>query len=382
MSLGNSSNLLKGGRMKEILITSNEAGKRLDKFLSQFFTETTMGFLYKMLRKKNIVLNKKKSTGKETLEEGDIISVFFSDETYYKLANKFVRQDNDYKEIKFEKQGKDFSKEYTRAYEKLGKLEIIYEDSNIILINKPAGVLTQKSATSDMSLNEWLIGYLLSTGKVSQELLSTFRPSVCNRLDRNTSGIVICSVSLPGAREMAKILKDRTLHKYYKTIVVGHVKKNAHIDGYLIKDKGKNKVRLVKSSNQNGAEKIETSYNVLKTGYLRSKNENFKENNIEKKGNSEGGIQVTELEVELHTGKPHQIRAHLASEGFPIIGDRKYGNEKVNAFIVKEFKLKHQLLHAYRVVFPELEGELSYLSGKEYRAELPSSFAKMVISEQ
>ncbi len=336
--------------MREIIISENESGKRLDKFLSQYFTGTTMGFLFKMLRKKNITLNKKKATGKEVLKKDDVISVFFSDDTFEKFANKFVSGSS------------KTTNEYNTALESIGPLEIIYEDEHILLVNKPAGILTQKSQQGDASINEWLIGYLLKNNSVTVNSLSTFRPSVCNRLDRNTSGIVICSKSLSGAREMARILKDRSLHKYYRTIVSGKLKEGGHIHGYLYKDESKNQVKLYDSPLE-GTSEIETSYNIINNILL---------NGVVDKELSD--FYITELEVLLHTGKTHQIRAHLSSIGHPILGDPKYGYRKINDVIRKKFGLKYQLLHAERLVFPELSGDLAYLTGKEFKAKLPDIF--------
>ena len=344
--------------MKEIKVDNNSAGKRFDKFLGSYFSECSMGFIFKMLRKKNITLNGKKATGKELLSNGDIIAVFFSDETFYKFANKHISA---------EVSSKSNTYEYEKAYNRIGHLDIVYEDDHILLINKPVGILSQKAEAKDVSVNEWLIGYLLDKNVITSESLGTFRPSVCNRLDRNTSGLLICSKSLSGARKMAEVLKDRSLHKYYKTIVVGNVKNNSHLSGYLYKDKKTNKVSLVKeipSSNANKSDysAIETSFEVLRHGMYESNCKN---------------TEFTELEVLLHTGKTHQIRAHLSSEGHPIIGDGKYGNARVNDLLKKDFGLKFQLLHSYKLVFPKIEGELSYLSDKVFEAKLPDLFLKI-----
>lgn len=346
--------------MKEIKIDFNSDGKRLDKFLGSYFSECSMGFLFKMLRKKNITLNGKKADGKEKLHEGDTISVFFSDETFNKFANKHVKAAETGNDAQIE--------EFYKAYNKYQNIDIIYEDDHIILFNKPAGILSQKSDYSDLSVNEYLIGYLLKKGIVTSSSMASFRPSVCNRLDRNTSGIIICSKSLIGAREMTRILRDRSLHKYYKTIVAGDMKTDSTIDGYLYKDEKRNVVKLFNEipkdniNNESQFSRVKNSYKVLRKGILSDK---------------AGEMKVAELEVLLHTGKTHQIRAHLSSIGHPIIGDVKYGDNRVNQIIKNKTGLKFQLLHAYKLVFPTFTGELSYLSGKVFEAEVPDLYKKI-----
>ena len=159
--------------MKLITVHKQEEGQRLVKLLGAYLKEAPTSFFYKMLRKKNITLNGKKADGTEKLKNGDEIRLFLSDETYEKFAGK------------------------ARPKEKFptAKLNIVYEDSNVIFINKPAGMLSQKSIPSDVSLNEYLLGYLEKSGQWKQEESKAFRPSVCNRLDRNTSGMVICGKS-------------------------------------------------------------------------------------------------------------------------------------------------------------------------------------------
>ena len=201
--------------MKEIVIGNNEQGKRLDAFLAGYLPNASKGFIYKMLRKKNITLNGKKAEGTEKLKKDDSIKIFFSDETFEKFRPN---------------SGSAISKQFEfKALKALGELEIIYEDANILLVNKPAGVLSQKSQKEDISLNDWLIEYLLKKGDITASELETYKPSICNRLDRNTSGLVICAKSLFGARTMNGMLKDRTLDKYYRTIVSGKVSDSSRL---------------------------------------------------------------------------------------------------------------------------------------------------------
>lgn len=319
--------------MQEFKIGTNEAGQRLDKFLHKYLKEAGNGFLYKMLRKKNITLNRKKADGKEILIVGDEVQFFFSDETFLKFRGSSLQQ-------------------YKLAYEKLKGIKVIYENEHVIFLNKPVGILSQKSTPTDLSINEWLIGYLLVNGKITGEQLETFRPSICNRLDRNTSGLMICGKSFQGSQQMNSLIKERKVRKFYRTFVKGKLGESAYIKGYLKKDEKLNKVFL-KETCENDKEyvPIETAYEPI-----------FSRNGI------------TYLEVELITGKTHQIRAHLASIDHPLLGDEKYGDRKWNQSF-KNVKLpKWQLLHSYRVKFPELDGEFAELSDREFIAEEPEIY--------
>lgn len=327
--------------MQKFVITDLEAGQRFDKYLHKLLSGAGTGFLYKMLRKKNIVLNGKKSEGKEILRAGDEVSVFMSDET---IAT--------FRGLNGKNEGAKTA-DYEKAYEALGKIPILFENEHVLIVNKPAGILSQKAADTDSSLNEWLIGYLLHTGQITDKELLTFKPSVCNRLDRNTSGLLLCGKTLLGSREMSRILKERSVHKYYRTFVKGHIDKGMQIQDYLQKDEKTNKVRIIKDKEnalKAGADYIETAYQPLRE---------FED--------------YTYLEVLLITGKTHQIRAHLASIGHPILGDFKYGDEAFN----KKYHCKAQLLHAYRLEFQALPEELADLSKKIIVAPEPEKFLKL-----
>lgn len=335
--------------MKEIVIKDNEAGKRLDKFLGQYLSKASTGFIYKMLRKKNIVLNGKKATGQEKLENGDIVTLWLSDDTFLKFANERLAR---------VERGEGVSvTEFTKAYKSIKGIEVIYENKDVLFVNKPVGVLTQKAEQGDVSLNEWIVGYLLHEKTIEPESLITFRPSVSNRLDRNTSGIVICAKTLQGAQMMAKGLKERTFKKYYRTVVSGIIDKSEEISGYLTKDSKTNTVTISKNEDGDDSSYIETAYSPVDT--------NSKWN-------------LTFLEVELRTGKTHQIRAHLSSIGHPIVGDPKYGDEKVNDSFKQTYGLKSQLLHCYRLEFPNDTEAFGELAGKEIVAPLYSKFRNLV----
>ena len=222
------------------------------------------------------------------------------------------------------------------------------------------GVLSQKAEKGDISMVEYIIAYLLTSGQISREQLDSFKPAVCNRLDRNTSGLLIAGKSLVGLQEMSKLLKHRSLSKYYLCIVKGRLEGKKRIEGYLSKDERSNKVKIY-SQQKEDSEYICTEYEPI---------QHSSAGDI-----SEGSY--TLLKVKLITGRSHQIRAHLASIGHPIIGDGKYGDRRSNSYFIKKFDLNSQLLHSYRLVFPKLEGEFAYLSAKEFTARPPVIFNRI-----
>lgn len=325
--------------MQLIHANKNDAGQRLDKFLAKYMNQAPKSFFYKMLRKKNITLNEKKATGSEILTVGDEIKLFLSDETIEKFQGITVT-------------------EYPET-----DLDIIYEDEHVIFLNKPAGMLSQKADEKQPSMVEYLIGYLLRQGSVKQEELARFKPSVCNRLDRNTSGLIVAGKTLAGLQFLSDVFKQRTVDKYYYALVAGTVKDSAEIKGYLKKNDKTNKVHVLKHINtgdENQFDAIDTSYEPVASNAF-----------------------ATLLRVKLITGKTHQIRAHLSSIGHPIIGDPKYGNDKVNALYKKKYGLKSQLLHAHTLIFPKegMPNAFAHLSGNAFTAKLPKEFSDILMKE-
>ncbi len=325
--------------MVELEIKEKEAGKRLDKYLHKFLKEAGTGVRYKMLRKKNITLNGKKAEGSEKLCEGDRVTLFLSDETIMKFGGRLSAAEG--------------AGEYRKAYESLGDLGIVFENHHVLVLNKPSGVLTQKAGAGDVSLNEWLVGYLLETGELTESELHTFHPSVCNRLDRNTSGMVICGKTLAGSQTMGMLLRDKGLRKFYRLYVKGRVEEASFAEGYLVKDEAANRVKLTDAA-QEGASYIRTNYKPLRHY-----------------GN------LTLLEAELVTGKTHQIRLHLSGTGHPVLGDYKYGDKEFNDTYRKKYGVKSQLLHACRLEFPEMDGAFSDMSGLVLTAGEPDLFAQI-----
>ena len=362
--------------MQSVTITKNQAGQRLDKFLKKYLPEAENSFLYKMLRKKNITLNGKKAEGKEMLDQEDVVCFFFSEETFAKFRGSGVGAEsqsgphfNSGRSEGVSVEKSNFGKgkmtkmvnenaEYQKAYHTLRGITVLYQDEDVLIVHKPVGVLTQKAKPSDLSLNEWLIGYLLEKGDITEEELQTFHPSVCNRLDRNTSGIVLCGKTLPGSQMLSRVIRERVVRKFYHTICLGKVSQDATIEGYLLKDESANKVRISKQKTEHtakdGESYIKTAYHPLQCSE-----------------------KYTLLEVELITGKTHQIRAHLASIGHPIIGDYKYGNTKVNNALKQQFGLEAQLLHARRIEFPEDALVPEQMRGLVIKSPYPDQFERI-----
>ena len=298
--------------MKEIIIDSSAANQRFDKFLKKYFSASSNGFIYKMLRKKNIILNDKKDDGSSILLEGDTIKVFFSDETFDKMR------------------GLDNSADEYNYLKRLNyNLDVIYEDDNIIACNKPADMLSQKSKASDVSINEYIISYLINERNYSIDDYRLFHPSISNRLDYNTTGVILGAKTLQGQQELSLALKERTIDKYYICIVKGKVAKDILLKGSLTKNKRTNMVKIIADENE---PKIETDIKVISS------------NN-----------DISLLRIHLITGKTHQIRAHLSSINHPIIGDIKYGDNKINNYYKDKYNLNSQALHSYITIYKEIE---------------------------
>ena len=329
--------------MVEIIVGKNESGQRLDRVLEKIFVNANASFIFKMLRKKNITLDDKKADGNERLVPGSSIKLWFSDESFEKLTGK----KNLTQKVKAEDKSKDNKADTFKSY-------IVYEDENTVIINKPAGLLSQKAQANDISVNDLLLEYL----HFDEDALNTFKPSICNRLDRNTSGLLVCGKTLEGLRVNNELIKTKAVKKFYLALVKGKVSKKSAISGWLYKDEKTNKV-IIKNVEFEKADYIQTEYEPI---------EYFDD--------------ATLLSVKLITGKTHQIRAHLSSISHPIIGDFKYGNRSVNEAYKKKYGIKWQMLHSYKLVYENEDisdtKTFKALRGKCFVAEYNSDFRKVI----
>ncbi|OLR64722.1 RluA family pseudouridine synthase [Peptoniphilus porci] len=298
--------------MREIIVNKNDGGRRLDRFLKIYFEKAPLSFIYKNLRKKNIVLNGKRAKPEDIIDEGDRIKLFLSEDT----INKFK------KDIKKSKNSK--------------LPNILYEDEDIILVKKPVNMLTHNdiSIYQDNALDR-MVDYLIEKGEYSPRLEKSFRPAFVNRLDRNTSGILIGAKNLKTLQILNEAIKNREIKKYYITIVSGNVKSDFDVDINLVKTKN----NVMKKSSDQGKRSI-TKFHVLK---------------------NRGGYSL--LSVNLITGRTHQIRASLKEKNLFIIGDRKYGDDKANKIFIEK-GLNSQFLHNYALVFES--DKLKNLLGKKF----------------
>lgn len=325
--------------MREILISQNEKEQKLLKLLQKYFKGQADSFLYKMLRKKNILLNGKKADGKEILQLGDIVQLYFSEESLGKLLQE---RESTEKEL------------WTQKWQSA----ILYEDNHCILFNKPVGLLSENDGSSSFSVNSLLLSYMRTKGELSKEQEKSFRPGIANRLDRNTSGIIIFGKSLGGLQAFAKLLQSHDLEKKYYALVYGDFQKTGLQEHFLEKDRGQNKA-------------------------LESERGKRVKSAFEKLACVESSVgQLSLLSVQIFTGKTHQIRTQLSLLSHPIVGDDKYGDTRKNARLRKTLPISFQLLHAYSLAFPKIpeSSVLFSLSEKCFFAPLPKAYLEILKS--
>ena len=319
--------------MKRFLISSNDAGQRVDKFLGKAVPLLPRSLAYKYLRIKRIKRNGKRCDPADKLEAGDVLELYINDEFFLENHEEPL---------------------FLRAPE---QLSIVYEDENILLADKPAGLLVHEDDKEEVdTLINRILCYLYKRGEYDPRRENSFVPALCNRIDQYTSGIVIAAKNADSLRILNEKIRSREVKKSYLCLVHGIPEpRSALLRDYLVKDSDTNTVS-VSHQQTPGSKTILTKYRVLKTGQL-------------------GGGPVSLVEVELKTGRTHQIRAHMAFIGHPLVGDTKYGRQRQT----RASGFTHQALCSYRLefAFNGGGGALSYLNGKVFQVrEVP--FARLL----
>lgn len=319
--------------MRQIVISHIEANQRLDKYLMKYLGTCPKSLIYKGMRTKKIKYNGKKPQGNEILKENDEIKLFFTEE---QLADFIV-------EKKIKKTPISFAK--------------VYEDENLLIVNKPMGLLTQKDEANGHSLADEVLSFLKQKGSYEPTILKGFTPAPCNRLDRNTAGIVLVGKNIKSTQILSEMLKTKQISKYYMSIVLGRLTEPLVLKGYHLKTGGKNEV-VITDHYEEGAKPVETRILPLKTNG-----------------------RYTLVEVQLVTGKTHQIRAHLSQIGHPIIGDPKYGDPIENEYFKTRYGLKYQVLCAYKVKFELCKEPLTYLQDRVFTVPAPKIYSEICAGE-
>lgn len=313
-----------------IEIGSNEAGQRLDKFLRKLLKDVPLSAIFKALRKGDIRVNGKKQKEKYTLEIDDVVEIRYiqSQKMTEKKKDTFIKVD-------------------------ASGLKTVYEDNNMLVVEKWPGILVHPDSNKKIpTLTDYVLSYLNEKGDYTPETEITFTPAPCNRLDRNTSGVVIFGKNFESLRQLNEIIREGKVKKYYMALVKGRIKDGLY-KGYILKNEETNISRIYDKKVKDSKE-ISMEIKTLE---------------------SDGAFSL--LEIDLITGRSHQIRAHLSRLGNPIIGDYKYGDRALNSHFFNKYGLDYQFLYAYKLNFKNTDGKLEYLKNKIITQALPPIFKKI-----
>ena len=317
--------------MIKLTIGENQGNQRLDRFLKKYFAKASLSHIYKLIRK-DVKVNGKRKNAETMLNVGDEITVYISEEDAAALQ----------KEVKKISAKKQFT--------------VVYEDRNIIVVAKPFGLLTHGDRHEKKNhLANQVVDYLIANGEYDPRADRTFVPSPANRLDRNTTGLVIFGKNSTALQELNKIIRERdAVDKIYMTIATGKLTKSLHLKDYMVKDEARNTVSITEDTEQGKMMDTEV-FPVM---------------------HSNKGKGYTLVEVKINTGRTHQIRVQLAEAGHPVLGDTKYGTATQNRIAKERYGLSTHLLHAYKLAFSgcDKDSPLAYLNGKEFICPLPENF--------
>ena len=341
--------------MIEFEISANEQGQRLDRFLRKYLENEPLSFIYKVIRK-DVKIGGKRRPAEYLLAEGDVLQLYLSEETI-----------------------ETYRRSRRRRTQTRRTFRICYEDENILAAEKPAGLLTHGDGKEKKNhLTNQVTDWLIAQGRFDPRAEKTFAPAPVNRLDRNTSGLVLFGLNYDALKAFTRMIRERGhIRKYYLALTAGEIPGPILLEGWQQKDDARNRVRVVQAGpdaaaaardaqdadgpgSSSAAEEAPGKYMVthvmpLRTGTWR-------------------GQAFTLAEIEIETGRTHQIRAQLSAAGFPIAGDPKYGDPRINR-LMETLGVRRQLLHAARLEMEEMEEPFAYLNGEVFEAALPKDLA-------
>ena len=316
--------------MQKHIVKSQESGQTLEKFVKKLYPNVPLSTIYKLFRKKDVKVNGHWQSLKYIVNEGEEISIYIKEEQLTEQTLFSIKPSNDIKDL------------------------IIYEDNNILIVNKPRGLLVQSDSKSKESLDKKVLSYLAFKGEYNPDELNAFTPGPAHRIDRNTSGLVIFGKNIETLQYLFELLKEHEgLSKHYITLVKGDIKEDGIVNAPLKKDSVTGMVKV--ASERNGGKKAISKYHVIR--------------NYGK---------YTLLDVEILTGRTHQIRIHMSYINHPVIGDKKYGDFNENKLFKEIYNFENQFLHAYMLEFKKIDKPLDYLSDKIIKTDLPKEYEEIL----